>query len=166
MHPRGTTDHWYDSTTTRNHPSLRTNLHNRSVNRASSKVPPVLGPRLPLDENGARLQHLPKLRQNLRLQNLQNPSCKPRCYHLSCRSPVLYSASPTPPLCPTVLLSKLTHPCPNSELPGPTRQSLPLQRRRECIPRRSHRTQHDDWQTHSAGYFVLAVQGYGGMEVR
>lgn len=109
--------------------------HRRSETRASPNLPPELGPSLAVDENGARLQHLPKLRQNLRLQDLQNPSCKPRCYNLS-------------------------------QLPGPTRQSLPLQRRRKCVPRRSHRTQHDDWQTHSAGYFVLAVQGYGGVEVR
>ena len=52
------------------------------------------------------------------------------------------------------------------ELPRPTRQSLPLQRRREHLAIRRQRTQHDDGPAHRAGYHVPAVQGDGGVEVR
>ena len=110
-YPRGTTKHWYDSTATDYHPSLRTLPHKRSITRASPKLPPELGPSLAVDENGARLQHLPKLRQNLRLQNLQNPSCKPRCYNLSRTSPSFRPDFTPFPLCPSVTLTKLTHVC-------------------------------------------------------
>lgn len=52
------------------------------------------------------------------------------------------------------------------ELPRPTRQSLPLQHRREYHPIRSSRAQHDHRPPPSAGRELQAVQRDGGLEVR
>ena len=52
-----------------------------------------------------------------------------------------------------------------AELPGPTRQSLSLQRRREHHTSRSRRTEYDHRAARSKGYYLSAVQRDGGVEV-
>ena len=53
-----------------------------------------------------------------------------------------------------------------AELPRPTRQSLPLQRRRQHLAIRRLGAEYDDGSAYCQGYNVPAVQGDGGVEVR
>ena len=53
-----------------------------------------------------------------------------------------------------------------AEFPRPTRQSLPLQLRRQHFAIRRLGTEYDDGSAYCQGYNVPAVQGDGGVEVR